>query len=381
MRIKIYFSDFIGGYILRLIDYGWDDGFKTEFEKLKEKDYMPARVVRQEKGCYHLQCEDEEITAEVSGKLRYSAKSISDFPAVGDWVAIKLINEGKSAIIYSVLPRKSKLTRKAPISGGRKVRDVNGMKMVIGGSTEEQVIAANIDILFFVMSLDNDFSLKRMERYLTVGWKSGAKPVIVLNKIDLCKDLNEKLSAIEKISGGVNIHCISAMKNQGVEKLHQYISNGKTIGLFGSSGVGKSTISNCLLGSDKLITGEVREKDSKGRHTTTWRELILLPEGGVLIDTPGMREFQVWLDEEELDTKFEDIKRLENQCKFNDCSHKKEPGCAIRKALEDGTLSRERYENYLKLKIEVGYLNYRINQRDKAQTKREVLLAKIRSNH
>jgi ribosome biogenesis GTPase len=366
---------------VNLIDYGYDDKFKNELDKLKEKEYLAARVVRQEKGCYHVQCEYGEVTAEVSGKLRYNTKSISDFPAVGDWVAIKLINEDKSAIIYSVLPRKSSLTRKAPISGGRKVRDINGMKMVIGGSTEEQVIAANIDILFFVMSLDNDYSLKRMERYLTVGWNSGATPVIILNKTDLCTDLDEKLSEIEKISIGVNVHCISAMKNEGIEELRQYIDIGKTIGLFGSSGVGKSTISNCFLRSDKLMTGEVREKDSKGRHTTTWRELILLPEGGVIIDTPGMREFQVWLDQDEFDIKFEDIKNIESQCKFNDCSHKKEPGCAIKKALQHGILSKERYENYLKMQIEVDYLNHRRNQRDKALTKRDVLLAKIRSNH
>lgn len=366
---------------MKLIDYGWDDNFNNELKKIDDKGYMPARVVRQEKGCYHVQCEYGEVTAEVSGKFRYNSKSTSDFPAVGDWVAIKLINECKSAIIYNVLPRKSSLTRKAPISGGRTVRDIDGMKMVFGGATEEQVIAANIDVLFFVMSLDNDYSLKRMERYLTVGWNSGATPVIILNKTDLCTDLNEKLNEIEKISGGVNIHCISAMKNQGIEELRQYINTGKTVGLFGSSGVGKSTISNCILRTETLATGEVREKDSKGRHTTTWRELILLPEGGLIIDTPGMREFQVWLDQDELDIKFEDIKNIESQCKFNNCKHKKEPGCAIKEALEDGTLSKERYENYLKLQIEVGYLNHRINQRDKSLTKREVLKAKIRSNH
>lgn len=377
----ISLNDFIGGFIVNLIDYGFDDKFKNELEKINDKEYLPARVVRQEKGSYHIQCEYGEVTSEVSGKLRYNAKNISGFPAVGDWVAIKLINECKSAIIYSVLPRKSSLTRKAPISGGRTVRDINGKKMVFGGVTEEQVIAANIDILFFVMSLDHDFSLKRMERYLTVGWNSGATPVIILNKIDLCTDLKEKLRQIEKISVGVNVHCISAMKNEGVEELRQYINSGKTIGLFGSSGVGKSTISNCLLKSDKLMTREVREKDSKGRHTTTWRELVLLPEGGIIIDTPGMREFQVWLDQDELDTKFEDIKKIESQCKFNDCSHKKEIGCAIKKALKDETLSKERYENYLMMQIEVDYLNQRINQRDKALTKREVLLAKIRSNH
>lgn len=365
---------------MSLIDYGWNDKFQYELEKIKEKDYIPARVVRQEKGYYHVQWEHGEVSAEVSGKLRYNAKSICDFPAVGDWVLIKLINEGNGSIIYKVLPRISSLTRKAPISGGRKVRNISGMKMIVGGTTEEQVIAANIDILFFVMSLDNDYSIKRMERYLTVGWNSGATPVIILNKIDLCIDLDEKLKEIKDISAGVNVHCISAVNDQGIDELQQYVNKGKTIGLFGSSGVGKSTISNCLLKSQKLMTGEVRKKDSKGRHTTTWRELVLIPDGGVIIDTPGMREFQVWLDQDELDTKFEDIKSIEAQCKYSDCSHNKEPGCAIKKALQDGTLSKERYDNYLKMKVEVDYLNHRINQREKALTKRETLMAKIHCN-
>ncbi|WP_234119108.1 ribosome small subunit-dependent GTPase A [Clostridium hydrogenum] len=230
------------------------------------------------------------------------------------------------------------------------------------------------------MSLDNNYSVKRMERYLTVGWNSGAMPVVVLNKIDLCTDLNEKLSEIQKISPGVSVHCISALKNEGIQELRHYINSGITIGLFGSSGVGKSTISNCLLRSNKLMTAEVREKDSKGKHTTTHRELILLPEGGIIIDTPGMREFQIWLDQDELNIEFDDIKKLEGQCKFNDCRHNKEPDCAIKKALQDGTLSKDRYDNYLKMKVEVEYLSNRINQREKALTKREKLISKIRSN-
>lgn len=365
---------------MELINHGWDNQYEDIFKSNYAKGYSPARVIREEKGLYYIHCEHGDITAEVSGSMRYRAKVICDFPSVGDWVAIKLVNDNLHAIIYEILPRRSALKRKAPVSGGRKVRDINGGKVVLGGSTEEQIIASNIDVIFFVMSLDNNYNLRRLERYLTLGWNSGATPVIILNKADLCLNLAEKISEIEKISMGVDIHIISALKNEGIDKLYKYISIGKTVGLFGSSGVGKSTIVNCLLGETKLLTGEVREKDSKGRHTTTWRELIVLPSGGLLIDTPGMREFQVWLDQDELGDRFQFIKELEAQCKFSDCSHRQEPGCAIRKALEAGILSIGQYDNYLKMSFEVGYLEHRRSEKEKAFTKREILMSKMKRN-
>lgn len=356
---------------------GWNKKYEKEFNKINKEGYLPSRIVREEKGSYYVRYEKGECIAQVSGKLRYNAKKISNFPSVGDWVAIKLINNGEKAIIYELMTRKSSFTRKSPVSGGRKNRDVYGRKITFGGATEEQVIAANIDIIFLVMSLDDNFNLRRLERYLLIAWNSGAKPIIFLNKTDMCNDLEDKLRKVEDIAKGVKIHCISALNEEGIDELKKYISEGKTIGLFGSSGVGKSTIINCLVGYNKLLTGVVREGDNKGRHTTIWRELVMIPTGGILIDTPGMRELQVWSEKEDLNELFKDIKELESQCKFNDCSHSKEPGCAIKKALEDGTLDRKRYDNYLIMQLEVSYLSDRKSQRDKALTKKEILRSKI----
>lgn len=363
---------------MNLIKLGWNSKFKEEFDSIKKDGYVPARVIREEKGSYILRHEGGECTAQVSGKLRHNARSIADFPAVGDWVAVKLINNNEKGVIYVLLSRKSSFTRKAPVSGGRKVRDIMGRKITLGGSTEEQVVAANIDIIFIVIALDNNFNLRRLERFLLLAWNSGAEPVIILNKADLCDNVEEKLFQVEEIAPGVEIHSISALNNVGIENLRKYIGEDKTIGLFGSSGVGKSTIINCILEENKLQTGEIRESDGKGRHTTTWRELVLIPTGGVLIDTPGMRELQVWSNEDELDEIFEDIKTLEKQCKFSNCSHNKETGCAIRAALENGTLDSERYKNYLLMKVEVSYLGGRINEKEKAYTKREKFIEKIK---
>ncbi|MCM1990755.1 ribosome small subunit-dependent GTPase A [Oceanirhabdus seepicola] len=360
-------------YLNRL---GWNEKFEEAFNNVKKEDYIPGRVIREEKGRYIVQHEAGECAAKVAGKLRYNANSISDFPAVGDWVVIKPINNGEEGVIYDLLPRKSSFSRKVPVSGGRKVKDVNGRKMTFGGSSEEQVVAANIDVVFIVMALDQNFNLRRLERYILVAWNSGATPVIVLNKIDMCDNLAEKLEQVEEIATGVEIHCISALNKDGIEALREYVGDGITVGLFGSSGVGKSTIINCLLQEEQLLTGAVRESDSKGRHTTTWRELLLIPTGGIVIDTPGMRELQVWSENEALDEIFEDITELESQCKFNNCSHNTEPGCAIKTALKEGTLDYERYENYKIMQIEVGYLQGRIGDR-KAYSEKERMYLKV----
>ncbi len=363
---------------MNLSKLGWNKEFEKEYKKVKKDKYIPARVIREEKAHYLLQLENAICTSKISGKLRYNATSISELPSVGDWVLINLINNDSEAIIYSVFTRKSSFTRKASVSGGRKVKDINNRKITFGGATEEQVIAANIDIVFLVSALDDNYNLRRLERYLLMARNSGAKPVIVLNKSDKCSDLNKIKKEVSEIATGVPIHFVSAINNEGIEELKEYLNEGVTVALFGSSGVGKSTIINCFLeDNQKLLTGAIRGSDEKGRHTTTWRELLVLDKGGILIDTPGMRELQIWSDYDELDELFDDIKELESKCKFSDCTHKSEAACAIRKALESKELDPKRYENYLIMDIEVSYLNGRIKEKKKAYTKREILINKM----
>lgn len=362
-----------------LTTLGWNSFFKLEFDKLSDKDYLPARVIREEKGHYLLAYTGGEITAEICGKLRYHITCLKEYPSVGDWVAMKPTCENTHSIIYHVLKRKSCFTRKAPISGGRTVREVNNQKTVLGGATEEQVIAANIDTVFIVLACDNDFNLHRLERYLLLTYNSGATPVILLNKIDLIDEAESFVKKIESVALGADIHAISALENTNLDLLNQYLSIGTTVGLFGSSGVGKSTIINQLLGYDRLLTKSVREVDSKGRHTTTWRELVLLENGGILIDTPGMRELQLWIDEDALSHQFSDIEELMTRCKFRNCTHNTEPGCAINSSIEDGTLDPNRYHNYLMLQSETGYLTKRRREKEIALMQRKYHSSQIKA--
>ena len=275
--------------------------------------------------------------AEVSGKFRYNADRISDYPAVGDFVMADWNDEGGNAIIHHILHRKSSIIRKAA-----------------GNAYKEQVVATNIDTIFLCMSLNNDFNLRRLERYLSIAWDSGATPVIVLTKVDLCTDLEDKLSDVSSVAFGVDVLVTTTVEEFGYEEIRPYICEGKTVAFIGSSGVGKSTLINCLLGECKLDTNGLRD-DDKGRHTTTHRELILLPNGGMVIDTPGMRELGMMDSEAGISQTFEDIEELMEQCRFSDCTHNTEPGCAVRKALESGELSEERWQSYLKLKSENEY--------------------------
>ena len=296
-----------------------------------------GRIVSQEKGMYRIATSKGEKLAEVSGKFRYGAATVSDYPAVGDFVMADWNEAGGNAVIQNVLHRKSCFTRKAA-----------------GDARQEQIVAANIDTVFLCMSLNNDFNLRRLERYLSVAWDSGAVPVIVLTKADLCIDLEQKQAEVSSIAIGVDVLVTTASEKDGYRQILPYIADGKTVAFIGSSGVGKSTLINCLLGEQRLDTNGLRN-DDKGRHTTTHRELILLPNGGMVIDTPGMRELGMWDSKSGIDHTFGEIEALEARCKFKDCSHHNEPGCAIRQALEDGTLSKERWLSYQKLKTENEY--------------------------
>jgi ribosome biogenesis GTPase / thiamine phosphate phosphatase len=295
-----------------------------------------GRVISQYKNLYKVATESGEITAEISGKLRFDVKVLSDYPTVGDFVMLdRNENTSGNAIIHNVLTRKSALIRKAP-----------------GKSNDEQIIAANIDTVFICMSLNNDFNLRRVERYLGIVWDSGAFPVIVLTKADLCNDLKQKLVELDTVACGVDVLITSSMNDEGYLCFKNYLGYSKTIAFIGSSGVGKSTLINKLIGENALATKEIRN-DDKGRHTTTRREIIVLPGSGVVIDTPGMRELGI--ESADLSKTFADINELSTKCKFSDCTHSSELNCAVQKAISDGLLTEDRLASYFKLKKEAKY--------------------------
>ncbi|MBI9019580.1 MAG: ribosome small subunit-dependent GTPase A [Phycisphaerae bacterium] len=305
-----------------------------------------ARIISQHRDLYKIASEKGECLAEVSGKFRYEVRDVSDFPVVGDFVMIgDNTGDNSHAIIHEVLIRKSSFERTAA-----------------GKANQSQVIASNIDIIFICMSLNNDYNLSRLERYLSAAWDSRATPVVVLTKSDLCDKPDDVLTEVSAVAIGAEIIMTSSHDQASYNQLLNFLKDGHTASFIGSSGVGKSTLINCLAGQQLLATSEIRQ-DDKGRHTSTRRELLVLPDGGIVIDTPGMREFGV--ESIDLSRTFADIDELINQCRFNDCSHASEPGCAVRKAIADDQLDERRFENYQKLQKEARYVGLNAKQIEK----------------
>ena len=323
-----------------LTKLGWNAERDQQFAPHLAKGFIPARVAVEDKHFYRIWTVDAELSAQVTGKLIHeSRRDHSVLPKVGDWVAIKLVPNEEKATIQAILPRRTRMTRK-----------------MTGRATAEQILATNIETVFLVTAADPTFNAARLERMLVMAHESGARPVVILNKIDLCDDLDAKLAEATRVAGDALVLAACALTGRGVKKLAALIKPGDTVVFIGTSGVGKSSLINRLYGEDIQATVEVRANDAKGRHTTSWREMIFLPKGGVVIDTPGMREFHIWAAGEGAKETFPEIEALAPGCHFRDCTHTKEKNCAVLAALAAGTLPRERYDSFVKLQLEISYL-------------------------
>ncbi len=333
---------------MQMENLGYSKKLASALEELALDNVVPGRIVWQSAYDYRVWCEAGEVAAQLTGKVRSSGR-----PGVGDWVALRPDADMKTGTIVAILPRKSAFSRSAA-----------------GKSVSEQVVAANIDEVFIVTDLDTDFNVRRIERYITLVYNSGAIPVVVLNKTDLAQDVQAVMDETEAVSPGVPVYAVSAEEGEGLEQLEGRLGHGITVAFLGSSGVGKSTLINCLLGEERMEVGEVREADGKGRHTTTHRELIPLPEGGAVIDTPGMREISVWGDEHGLTDAFPEIDDLAATCRFRDCRHDTETGCAVVEAVESGDVDPDRLESFRKLRAEFENLEVRKSQAARIEEKR-----------
>ncbi|MBN1154242.1 ribosome small subunit-dependent GTPase A [candidate division KSB1 bacterium] len=338
---------------MKLIDLGYDSWFGSEISNPDQTSSIPARVITVNRDNYILKNTLGEVLAELTGKLLYSTESNIDLPVVGDWVMAEYFNDNTFAIIHSILPRKTLLTRK---TAGKKY--------------EFQPIAANIDYAFIVQSLDGNFNPRRLERYLVVVNQNKIEPIILLSKSDLitADELKEKMSLISEVTDKYTTIAFSNEDGENIDTIKSLLKKGLTYCMLGSSGVGKSTLLNRLIGEDILATNEVRAKDSKGRHTTSRRELIVLENGALMIDTPGMREFGAIAVETGIERTFADLDELTEMCRFKDCTHTKEAGCALLQAVNEGVVTSDRYQSYMKLLREsafneMSYLEKR--QRDK----------------
>jgi ribosome biogenesis GTPase len=337
---------------MQLASLGWNPFFQRHFSDLQQPALLPARIVEQLNQFHRVRSEAAEYLAEIAGRIRHRAAGPEGLPAVGDWVAITPRPEEGRARIEFLLPRQTKLARKAA-----------------GRQQSEQIIATNLDIVFVVSSLNRDLNLRRIERYLSLVWESGAQPVVLLNKSDLCANAEAFAADVAGSAPGVPIHLLSAMQGTGIETIRAYLAPGKTAAFIGSSGVGKSTIINTLAGTTSLRVQPAREDDDRGRHTTTSRQMIFLSDGGIVIDTPGMRELQLWDSNEGVGQTFDDIVALAQGCKFRDCSHQGEPGCEVERAIQNGTLERERLDNHHKLQAELQFHERKLDPRVASENK------------
>lgn len=337
-----------------LAKIGWNEFWQQEAAARNAAVQNVARVVVENRGVYVLQTTDGEMQGLVRGKFRKEAKSPANFPKVGDWVVIEKLPQESKAIIKEILPRKTKLSRK-----------------YAGEEIEEQIIVTNADLVFVVQGLDHDFNLARLERYVALVKEGDAKPVIILNKCDLAQNAAEKKDQVQNSLNVETVLLVSAKEKQGLQQIKELLEEGETAVFVGSSGAGKSTLLNALLGEEKQKISEVRLDDSRGKHTTTKRELFVLPSGGVLIDTPGMRELGMWATAVAMDETFQDIEKLAQNCKFRDCDHEISQNCAVRMALEKGEINREHYQNYLKLKKELNPLQARESKKNQWAQKRK----------
>jgi len=354
-----------------LTELGWNETWEPMAKEHRAQGFSIARVTEEHRGAYIIRGEQYEVQAEVSGRLMFQANDRFDYPAVGDWVAVTTYDDDSHATIHAMLPRKSVLQRKTP-----------------GKKLESQIIAANIDYVFIVQSLDQSFNPRRVERFLVVTRESGARPVVLLSKKDLCPsdELSGKQAEIAGFSEGVTVISYSIFDDGDIRLIQELVNPGTTFCLIGASGVGKSTLINRLAGREILATGEVREYDAKGRHTTNHRELIVLEHGGILIDTPGIRELGIWQISTGLEDTFDDIAELAQDCYFTDCTHTHEPGCAVKKAIDEGRIDGARYESYVKLLREqkyqqerqssTGVMKRRLQERKRSKELKKILRRK-----
>jgi ribosome biogenesis GTPase len=341
---------------MRLADLGWTDAREAEFAPLRADGLVPGRVAVEHKDAYGLYVDGGEVRATLAGKLRHAAAGggAAARPAVGDWVAARLPTGDGGAVIHAVLDRTSAFTRKTA-----------------GKTAAEQVVAANVDVVLLLVALTEDPNLRRLERYLAVAWESGAQPVVILSKSDLVSDAPQRLAHVRAVAAGVPVLVTSAVTGAGLEAVRSYLGPGRTLALLGPSGVGKSTLANALLGSARQQTADVRDYDGKGRHTTTRRELVPVPGGGLLLDTPGMRELGLWDAGAGLAEAFGEIAALAGACRFRDCTHEQEPGCAVVAAAAAGRLAPDRLASYRKLQAELRYLETQLDTPAGRERKRE----------